>query len=129
MSNSNFTGKVITVTGAVTGIGLEVVKILAACGAKISVCDINKEGLEKFEDWYEKFNTGHQEKGGLIITHVDVTQSDQVNAWIKKTVDHFGRLDGAVKFKTHHLAGVWGRGAMVNTVAEIKDDDWAHTIS
>jgi NAD(P)-dependent dehydrogenase (short-subunit alcohol dehydrogenase family) len=39
----------------------------------------------------------------ILTTAVDVRSSDSVNQWIQKTVEKFGRLDGAA-----NIAGVIG---------------------
>jgi NAD(P)-dependent dehydrogenase (short-subunit alcohol dehydrogenase family) len=69
--------------------GLETAKLLASHGAKVSIADVQEGPLKEAVASIEK-------SGGKIIgSVVDVTKRDQVEAWIKKTVDTFGKLDGA----------------------------------
>lgn len=42
---TDFTGKVVVITGAARGLGEATAKVLAACGAKLALCDIDGEGL------------------------------------------------------------------------------------
>ena len=46
----NLTGKVAVVTGGSSGIGLGVVEILSAYGAKVAMVDISPKGEEKAEE-------------------------------------------------------------------------------
>lgn len=69
--------------------GLETAKLLASKGAKVSIADVQEGPLNEAIASIEK-------AGGKIIgSVVDVTKRDQVEAWIKKTVDTYGKLDGA----------------------------------
>lgn len=56
-----------------------------------------------------------------IVT--DVRSAEQVERWIKGTVDKFGRLDGAA-----NLAGVVGRHIGTGTILDMTDDDWSFMI-
>jgi NAD(P)-dependent dehydrogenase (short-subunit alcohol dehydrogenase family) len=57
---------------------------------------------------------------GHIITVVDVSQSREVDAWIQKTVEQLGRLDGAVNF-----AGI----VRLGPITEASDEDWGRTMA
>jgi NAD(P)-dependent dehydrogenase (short-subunit alcohol dehydrogenase family) len=56
-----------------------------------------------------------------IVT--DVRSSEQVDRWISKTVERFGRLDGAA-----NLAGVVGRHIGEGTILDMTDADWGFMI-
>lgn len=90
-------GKVIAITGAASGIGLETARLLASRGAKLSLADVSKEGLEKAQ----KEIQAQYNSSSITVSPLDVRQYDQVEAWVSETVRHFGRLDGAA-----NMAGV-----------------------
>lgn len=97
MSASQFTGKVIALTGAASGIGLECARLLASRGAKLSLADVQWEPLQTLQKDLEATYSGIE----VLIRKVDVRQYDQVESWTSATVASFGRLDGAA-----NLAGV-----------------------
>lgn len=96
MANTQLAGKVIAITGAASGIGLATAKLLASRGAKISIADVSREGLEKAQKDIES-----EYKTEVFAFPLDVRKYDQVLDWIEQTVKRFGRLDGAA-----NLAGV-----------------------
>ncbi|EYB22945.1 hypothetical protein FG05_11263 [Fusarium graminearum] len=113
---TSFDGKVIAVTGAASGMGLATAQLLASRGAIISLADINEEVLKSVLDSLP--GNGH------IYQVVDVSKSESVNAWIKQTIDKFGKLDGAVNMAgiiaeptplTEYTDEVWDRMFAVNT--------------
>jgi NAD(P)-dependent dehydrogenase (short-subunit alcohol dehydrogenase family) len=55
----------------------------------------------------------------VLATTVDVRKDDQVNAWIAKTVEAFGKLDGAV-----NLAGVVPKVINKERVEDLNHEDW-----
>jgi NAD(P)-dependent dehydrogenase (short-subunit alcohol dehydrogenase family) len=81
--------KVIVITGGASGMGLETAKLLAGKGAKVSIADVQEGPLKQAVEDIVKSG------GKAIGTVVDVRKRDQVEAWIKKTVDTYGKLDGA----------------------------------
>ncbi|OAL54595.1 oxidoreductase [Pyrenochaeta sp. DS3sAY3a] len=101
-------GKVIAITGGASGIGLATAKILAGRGAVLSLADLQHDAL----------NRALQSLPGdkHMVTTVDVRDSTQVQAWIDKTVEQLGRLDGAA-----NLAGVTTDGL---PIAEETDENW-----
>lgn len=109
----SFQGKVVAITGGASGIGLETARLLASRGAKVSIADVSNPGLESAVG-------SIQGAGGVArADNVDVRDRSQVEAWINKTVEEFGGLDGAV-----HLAGVQPKQAMIATIEDIDDEDW-----
>jgi NAD(P)-dependent dehydrogenase (short-subunit alcohol dehydrogenase family) len=115
----DFTGKVIALTGGASGIGLETARLLVTNGAKISVADVQGEALDTVV-----LALGKDGPGEVLTTVVDVSDPGQVKQWIKRTVDTFGKLDGAA-----NLAGVTGKGLVSQTTEELEDGDWAFVIS
>lgn len=111
--STNLQGKVIAITGAGGGMGLETAKMCAARGAKVSVCDLHEPTLQTLSREITS-------KGGEVMFQiVDITKEDQVNDWIEKTVQRFGPLDGAV-----NLAGTLGRKFRKCNTTNQDTEDW-----
>jgi NAD(P)-dependent dehydrogenase (short-subunit alcohol dehydrogenase family) len=108
MSDNYFQGKVIAITGGASGMGLETARYLSCKGAKISICDINEAALHKVET-----------ELNCIVHATDVRKQDQVDAWIQKTVDAYGKLDGVA-----NLAAVIGKDIMLKPTEKITTEDW-----
>ena len=94
-------------TDAASGIGLATAQLLASRGAKLSICDTKQEALTEAKRTLQ--GTGH------ISAVVDVSSPSEVDDWIKTTVSHLGKLDGAA-----NIAGVMRLG----TTATLSDEDW-----
>lgn len=109
----DFSGKVIALTGAASGIGLETAKLLAASGAKLSIADVREGPLHAAASELEKGG-----KGEVLATVLNVTDASQVKNWIQETVKKFGKLDGAA-----NLAGVIPAGMGKERVEEVTDKD------
>jgi NAD(P)-dependent dehydrogenase (short-subunit alcohol dehydrogenase family) len=115
MSNTlSFTGKVVAITGAASGIAAATAKLLASRGASLSLADVQREALERqAADIKETYSVD-------VITYVvDVRHAEEVDTWIATTIEHFGRLDGAA-----NLAGVLGKNMGKFTIAEQDEDEW-----
>jgi NAD(P)-dependent dehydrogenase (short-subunit alcohol dehydrogenase family) len=118
MSNS-FAGKVVTITGAAQGIGLATAHLLAARGASLCLADIQEEALGKLSaEMKATYNVD------VIPCAVDVRKREQVDSWIKKIIDHFGRLDGAA-----NLAGVIGKNLGKTGIVDQDEDEWDFLIA
>ena len=82
-----FTGKVAVVTGAARGIGRVIAEEMAARGADVVVCDLQKE-------WLTDTVAAIESKGQKSLAlAVDVGDGDAVNACIKEVMREFGRVD------------------------------------
>jgi NAD(P)-dependent dehydrogenase (short-subunit alcohol dehydrogenase family) len=90
--------KVTVITGAAQGIGRGCAEAFAREGAKVVIAD---RSTEHGEDAASQIIT---QRGEAIFMQVDVSQPEQVEAMVTRTIDHFGRLDVLVS-----NAGIGGR--------------------
>lgn len=113
-----FENKVIAITGAASGIGLETARLLSARGAKLALADISEANLEQAVLSIES-------SGGIVsATTLDVRSREGVEAWIQGAVDRYGRIDGAV-----NLAGVLPKQALSATIDQIDDEDFTNVMA
>ena len=92
-------GKVAIVTGASRGIGAAIVKKLAAEGAQVVACARSIESCA----------------GAALCLKVDVSNSAEVDACVKTTVEKFGKVDILV-----NNAGITKDGLLMR----MGDEDW-----
>lgn len=85
-------GKVYTITGAASGMGLDIALRLAARGASLSLADVNTEELLKTSYSVKKSYPDCK----VVTQTVDVRRRDQVDSWIATTLETFGKIDGCV---------------------------------
>ena len=110
---NRFEGKTVLVTGAGSGIGAACVRLLFAEGASVVAADVRKKDVDNVVS----------ELGGSGRLHamgVDVTDRDQVAAFVDAAVNRFGKLYGLV-----NSAGVRG----VGTVLDFEPQAWRQVIS
>jgi NAD(P)-dependent dehydrogenase (short-subunit alcohol dehydrogenase family) len=108
-----FEGKTILVTGAGSGIGASCVRRLFAEGASIVAADVRKEDVDKVV----------AEFGGsdrIYGVGVDVTDYDQVAAFVSGAAERFGNLYGLV-----NSAGIRG----VGTVLDFDHEAWRRVLA
>jgi len=79
--------KVAVITGAASGIGLEIARTFAREGAKIVIADLNQAGADAAAASLDP--TGKRALGVAM----DVTDEAQVDAGMARAVDTFGRID------------------------------------
>jgi NAD(P)-dependent dehydrogenase (short-subunit alcohol dehydrogenase family) len=97
------------------GIGFATAELLLSQGCKVSIADVLAETLKEAED---RLKAG-QHPGEFITTVVDVRRAKEVDDWIQKTVERFGKLDGGI-----NLAGVIPKSINIDGVEDMKDEDW-----
>ena len=113
---SDFEGKVILITGATSGLGATAAVSLASKGAKVAITGRREEQGQAVLD--RIVAAGGE---GLFI-RADVTVRADVQAMVAKTVERFGRLDGAV-----NNAGI--TGPVFTPVADVTEEDWLATMA
>ncbi|WP_246938763.1 3-hydroxybutyrate dehydrogenase [Bacillus pinisoli] len=79
--------KVIFITGAGRGIGLEIGKTFAKNGAKVVLSDLDEGAVT------EAASTLQESGYAVIGIKCNVTDEDEMKHALAKTVEHFGRLD------------------------------------
>jgi 3-oxoacyl-[acyl-carrier protein] reductase len=104
--------KTAIVTGAGRGIGKGVARKLLAEGACVSICDVNGERMRETVEQLSKF-------GRVDGRTVDVTQRDQVEAFVQEVVERYGALDILV-----NNAGI----AVFQPFLTIDDQAWRRTL-
>ncbi len=104
----DFTGKVALVTGGGNGIGRATALGFAGRGAKVVIVDRDATGGEATA------GIVRQKGGEALFVQADVTDAKSVQAYVKKAVDTYGRIDCF-----HNNAGIEGK------VANIADYDEA----
>ncbi|KAH7123995.1 3-oxoacyl-reductase [Dendryphion nanum] len=91
--------KLITLTGAASGIGLSTALLLAQNGAFLSIADYNGPSLERA---YATLCT-ITSAANILSTHLDIRDTSAVDNWISNTISHFGRpIDGCANVAGFH---------------------------
>ncbi|NLY79956.1 MAG: glucose 1-dehydrogenase [Lysinibacillus sp.] len=88
--SKRFDDKVVIITGAGSGLGEAAALQIAKEGAKLTLVDLNSEGLEKTK---EKILLVAPNTEVLLIT-ANVANEEEVKNYVDKTVEKFGRIDG-----------------------------------
>ena len=101
--------KVSVITGSARGIGFAIAKKFAAEGSNIALCDVNEEALKDAQKELEA--TGRQ----VLSEKVDVTNTQNVQSFIQKVLDKFGRIDILI-----NNAGITRDGLLVR----MGESDW-----
>jgi NAD(P)-dependent dehydrogenase (short-subunit alcohol dehydrogenase family) len=113
--NFDLKDHVVAITGGSGGIGYATAELLLQQGAKVSICDVSDAALKEAVSTLESKNY----PGQLYAQVVDVRKPASVNDWTAKTVEKFGKLDGAC-----NLAGVIPKGINVDRIEEMPEDEW-----
>ena len=106
---ANLKGKVAIVTGAARGIGAEIAKKLASCGADVAVCDLKAEWCEETVKAIEGLGVR------ALGIGVNVAVTAEVDACVKEVIEKLGRVDIMV-----NNAGITKDGLLMR----MSDEDW-----
>lgn len=87
--SDSLAGKVITITGAGSGIGRASAVLMAARGAKLVLVDYNVTTGE------ETLELVKEQDGEAIFVQADVSKEEDVENYIQKAVETFGKIDVA----------------------------------
>ena len=83
-----FLRKVVFITGGSRGLGLVLARQLAVQNARIAICARNLEELERAKKYLQD-----EFAADVMAVQCDVTDQEQVQEAIAKTVEHYGHLD------------------------------------
>lgn len=81
------TNKVAFITGAASGIGLEIAKTFAKEGAKVVITDLNEKGAQ------DAVHSLKEQGYEALALPCDVTKEEQLEESINKTVETYGTVD------------------------------------
>ena len=85
----DFSGRVVLITGAATGIGRAVAIGFASRGAKVAIGDINEEAAR------ETLDLAARAGADVLFVRTNVSLEADVENLVGATVERFGRLDCA----------------------------------
>ena len=113
--SGQFAGKVITVTGGASGIGLSTVKYLLSREATVAFCDVSK--VEETQAALSEEFDGAKIHGNVV----DITDAPAVEQWINGIKEKLGKIDGCV-----NSAGVAPKAA--EPLTAVASDEWDRVI-
>lgn len=102
----DFAGKVVLITGAAGGIGVEAARLFHAQGAKLALVDLNGNQLDQLVTELKATDA--------LTFAADVTKEDQVKAFVQSTKEKFGKID--VFFNNAGIEG--NKASIIETTAE-----------
>lgn len=117
-------GKVVLITGAGSGLGRQSSLLFSAEGAKVAIVDIDGDRAE------QTLKLVSEAGGDAIALTADVASKSEIDAAVRETVDHFGKLDIAWA-----NAGVVSRGGVPSVAGgefvafeDLTESDWQHVL-
>lgn len=116
---ASLAGKVIAITGAASGIGRATARTLYSRGASVALSDVSAEALTALGSELSGSSLGATAQK---VSHrvVDVSKTEEVNAWIEEIVQDFGHLDGAA-----NVAGVF---PIIGGIIDTSDTEWDRVV-
>jgi NAD(P)-dependent dehydrogenase (short-subunit alcohol dehydrogenase family) len=84
-----FEEKVVLITGGGSGLGRAAAVQVAKEGAKLALVDLNKEGMEETK----QVILAAAPEAEVIIIEANCANESEVEAYVKQTADHFGKID------------------------------------
>ncbi|EWZ40892.1 hypothetical protein BFJ70_g2964 [Fusarium oxysporum] len=112
--SSQLSGKVYVITGSASGIGFSTAKALLSRGAIVALCDISKDGLDKFREETQESN-----KERVFVREVDITDRAAVRSFISVAKGKFHRIDGCA-----NIAGTAGRRLGHEAIWDVSDEQY-----
>lgn len=101
----------VMITAGASGIGWAIARAFAKDGAKVHVCDVDEQALERVTEACP----------GIAATRVDVTDEKAIDQWFDNALSDLKGLDVLV-----NNAGITGP---VGPIEELKLDDWRACLS
>ncbi len=104
--NSFFSGKVVIVTGASSGIGKALAGDMWEAGAKVVLVARNKDKLSELAELLGKEQ--------VLVCPADVTKPDEITSVIEQVIKKYGRIDILV-----NCAGIFKAGSLGEQTLEV----------
>jgi NAD(P)-dependent dehydrogenase (short-subunit alcohol dehydrogenase family) len=111
----SYSGKVVFVTGAASGIGRATALAFAREGASVVVSDISERNVRETARRIEDLG------GRALAVGCDVTRGEDVKAALDKTIETFGRLDAAF-----NNAGLENEA---KPMADVTEEEWDRIVA
>ena len=113
----DYTGKVVVITGASSGLGKQMAEGFAKQGASLALLARRVERLEELsKELKEKYNTD------AIAVRCDITDNASIDEAVKAVKEHFGHAEVLV----NDAGGERGTGTKA---LDYKDEDWLFTLN
>ena len=109
MTEFDFGGTVVAVTGAGHGFGRAIARSFAALGAQVFACDLSAEELEETAD----------HPGAIHTSAFDLTAPGAAKAWIADVEKH---AEAPVGVLASNAGGV--RGQVMRPIEDVPESDW-----
>ena len=103
----DFTGQVVLIVGAASGIGRSAAELIASRGATVVVADLDKDGLSSLQ--------GDLKLQATQVKSVDLSNQSSIQALVASVLTDHGQIDALV-----NTAGIVGP-----TNTKLEDVDWA----